>query len=200
MHYPIAAIIIDQWQDHNPDLDDPAYVLKDHIISYINQNYNVGAIMLASYDIASECESTVDYYENSRLLLGNQYSKKVSQLKNHPRRFQKTDSRLLSWNIPRTKISMHYEWELDLFLKQNTVEQFLMVGADLDECVKVRPLGYENLYRFLKNRKIEPYIILKSNLVINHNDSNFNIEQHPDWIQLNSDFYKYDPEYTIPRF
>jgi hypothetical protein len=194
MNYHTAAIIIDLWEDtedlkllakaagETPDTD-PQNKLIKNIIRVIKNNTNIDLIILASYDIEiAEVASKNKFYKNTLKFLGKKlYISKIKQLVNNNNP-QKTIEEILNWEIHKDKISFHYLWELDLFLKTNTIQNYMYFGSTFDECVLFRPLGYENLSKYIKEKSQSSNILLHEDCVLDSNDDFFINEKYKNWV------------------
>jgi hypothetical protein len=201
MNYNTAAIIIDQWDDSNEFdllprehvLSDPGYQLVDNIKSYIDSNSNIDLIILSSYSVKSECLEKNEYNRNSLNLLGSAlYARKLKQLYSTSAPEEHTDIRLINWNIKKTKISMHYPWELEIFLKTNTIKNFFICGGTFEGCLQDRPLGFESLNKFNNKHKLQSKIFIKQDLVLTESDSFFDSKKYPNWDTIDSDIFYYN--------
>lgn len=203
MKFNTAAVIIDQWDDSldynfltkESVLADRQYQLVNNIKEYITSHDNIDLIILASYSIKSECLQKNDYNKYSLEILGNElYKKKIKFLQSIDVPEEYTDSRLIEWKIKKKKISMHFPWELAVFLKKHSIKDFFICGSTFDFCVRDRPLGYEALYKFINNFNLSSKIFTKSNLVLKEDDSFLDPEKDTDWTSFNLDIFYYDPK------
>ena len=203
MNYKTAAIIIDQWDDSNEFnllpkehmLADPGYQLVDNIKDYIDNSSDIDLIILASYSVRSECLEKNEYNKNNLKVFGSAlYTEKIKQLYSTSAAEERTDPRLIDWNTQKTKISMHFLWELKIFLETNTVDNFFICGATFEGCLRDRPLGFESLYKFIIKHKLNSKIFIKKDLVLTESDLFFDSKKCPDWNMIDSDIFYYDPK------
>jgi nicotinamidase-related amidase len=211
VEYNTAAIIIDQWDDsgylnllpkeyvkqyvQEHVLSDPGYHLVNNIKNYIDQESKIDLIILSSYSIKSECLEKTQYNKNSLKLLSNPlYIKKFKQLSAIPVSEEKTDPRLIKWNTKKTKISMHFPWELQLFLQSNTIKDYFICGATFEGCVQDRPLGVDSLNEFINKHKLKSKIFIKQDLVLTESDLFFDPKKYPNWSKFDSDIFYYNPK------
>lgn len=96
--------------------------------------------------------------------------------------------------IPKSQLKMLKIEDLEIFLKNNQVENIFMCGNAWDECVKKRPLGYLNVYKLIKKLDLKTDILVKYDCVKNLDDTFFDLKDNEDWCVTNEpDIFIYKP-------
>ena len=190
---PSIAILIDCW-----DLGDtpPNKILFANILKFI-ENPNIHTIILASYNARPEhLESDAVWYKNYNELFDMQQPlRKMKDLLNVHKIYQTnypietTDPRILHYESPsKFQISMNWCWQLEYYLSLHPeIKNVYVLGTAWESCVKIRPLGYEQL------TEVNGINILTNPSCILTMDA-----EHPDltndknWEQLTDTIWKYN--------
>jgi hypothetical protein len=183
---PSLAIIIDCW-----DIGlDP---IPSNILSFIESTPSIESVVLASYNCRVERQSSAAlWYQNYNKLFRSEsasrnikdltqvhevYEKNDTKFKN-----EKTDPLLLDYVNPKLfQIAMRWRWELDYYLETLNphIKNIYIFGAAWDECVKIRPLGYDSLSELGKINVLTNTMCIKdmANLAVDliHNDNWTNV-------------------------
>lgn len=186
---PSLAILIDCWFINNfPHT--PSNMAYGNIVDFLDSNEYIKTVVLASYNCRSEAASSrTIWYDNYKGLFHNNiHSRKIRDLEHVHRVYAQQDTRypneethplILNYtNKDKYQISMQWGWELDYYLSLNPeIKNIYVLGVAWDNCVKVRPLGYESL---LENPNIN---------VLTHIDCSANMDGSP--VNLDSDLAWY---------
>jgi hypothetical protein len=151
---PSLAILIDCWDIKNIS----SKKLYSRVLSKIDTNTNINTTVLASYNCKeekkrSDCSWYRNYYDffqlqhHSRNIKDLEYVHRVFEM--HDTKFpnEHTDPLVLNYlNNNTYQIAMRWRWELEFYLSKNThIKNIYVMGVAWEQCVKVRPLGYESL-------------------------------------------------------
>jgi hypothetical protein len=151
LNQPSIAILIDCWDNGDTP---PNALLFSNIISFIN-NPLIKTVVLASYNARPEhINSNAIWYRNyNELFYDKQPLRKIRDLSSvhkfyqteHP--IETTDTRILNYqSSDKFQIAMNWSWELEYYLSLNPeIKNVYVLGAAWESCIKIRPLGYEQL-------------------------------------------------------
>lgn len=148
---PSIAILIDCWDNGDSP---PNATLFSNILSFINHPV-ISTVVLASYNARLEhINSNAKWYRNyNEMFYDKQPLRKIRDLSsvhkfyesNHPD--ETTDPRILYYTADNQfQIAMNWTWELEYYLTLHPeIKNVYVLGAAWESCVKIRPLGYEQL-------------------------------------------------------
>ena len=179
------AILIDCWETTYSKKkiewsDD--YIMFNSIKTFIETTPSINTIILASYQ--SYDKRTSVWYKNCEQLIGKElFRQKDLTIEVRPFVLWETAESLLNWESDRYQIAVHELWEFELLLEQRHVGDIYLCGQSLENCIRTRPLGYNALAQFIKDRKLTSRILIKDNCVNDSNGNIFNLDNNPDWIQ-----------------
>lgn len=189
-----VAIIIDcwdTWYSKNKIEYSNDFIMFKNIKKFIEESPNIGTIILASYNV-TDAPVTV-WHKNSIELIGQERFNKKDLISHLPvDEYRETCDEFLSWKTNRFQISMHYIWELEIFLEKKTIGNIYLCGQSTDQCVLNRPLGWESLYKFIKDHNLNSKILLHKDCVNDDNGNTFVVDKNPGWHPTtNSDIFQY---------
>ena len=148
---PSIAILIDCW--NNGDTP-PNKILFENILEFI-ENPNIHTVVLASYNANPEyLKSDAIWYQNyKKMFYENQPLRKIRDLFNAHKfyttdyKVETTDTRILNYeSASKFQIAMNWCWELEYYLTLHPeIKNVYVLGTAWESCVKIRPLGYEQL-------------------------------------------------------
>jgi hypothetical protein len=184
-----VAIIIDCWEtwwSRNCVDTSPDYRVFKNIKNFLEITPDITTVILATYE--STDTLTTIWHTNSLKLLGKEaYDKKIQTDKETPftenwQEFRKTDKLLLDWICDKKyQIAMHYQWEFEILLKTIKIENIYICGQYLDMCLRHRPLGYDNLSKFILDNNLPSKILVKDDCVDDGYDNFLNPKIHKGW-------------------
>lgn len=189
-----VAIIIDCWETWYSEYQISVsndYLMFSDIKKFIELSPNIQTIILASYnciDIPNKI-----WHKNSIDLIGQEDFDSKDLISHCAyNEYQTTDDMFLSWESDRYQISMHFTWELEKLLKIRPIGNIYLCGQSTDECVRVRPLGWESLYRFIKQHNLDSKILLHRYCVNDNIGKTFTLKNNPGWAPTdNPDIFEY---------
>ena len=191
------AVIIDPWKTTLSWLPllSPYNRCYENIISFVDNQHDIDTVLLSSYDCKTEeLKSNNTWYNNSRNFFGEEFSKnkEVFYSKNNPNKINVTDKKILNWIPNRKHYAVHYMFELDALVDWNELDRIYVMGQTWEDCVKHRPLGYEELKKFFKQKKLDIEIAVKPNTVLAKHNFHFNPKHNLDWTCEHQDIFIYD--------
>lgn len=136
---PSAAILIDCWDQPGGTLHT---VQSANILSFIENIDSIETVMLATYDALTEhTTSQTLWYTNFRKMFGEQPVDPDSKDD------ETTEPSILNYNNPKKfQIALTEMWQLEKYLESNLhITNLFVFGRAWEQCVKLRPLGYDNL-------------------------------------------------------
>lgn len=177
------AILIDCWETWYSKLKIPFdydYILFNKIKKFVESSDNIKTIIMASYE--SIDKPTTIWHANSLKFLGEELYNSKDLLKDvDPGKYKRTDKIILNWQSAKEQIAMHYDWEFELFLKNNKIDNIYLCGEAMDMCVRYRPLGYESLTAIIRKHNLNSHIFLKNDCVNDSKGKIFKLEDYPGW-------------------
>ena len=198
---PSIAILIDCWDLKTP----PTKILHTNILNFLDSSSQIETVILASYNCWLERYSQSVWWRNNvNFFSKNQPLRSVRDLWHiqdeyykyspnaTPYKEEHTDPAILNYvDTNKYQIAMTETWELEQYLSENNhIKNIYMCGASWNDCVKIRPLGYETLAEI-------PNINILVNQKCVHTDIPGapadcpNIDEEPNWIELCNNIYKY---------
>jgi hypothetical protein len=189
---PSIAILIDCWDlGYSP----PNNKLFENILEFV-ENPNIHTIVLASYNAKPEHlnSNTIWYRNYNELFYDKQPLRKIQDLFNvhklytNIRKIETTDPKILNYKSPsKFQISMHWTWQLEYYLSLNPeIKNVYVLGASWEECVKMRPLGYEQL------REINGInILINPNNILTMSAKHPNLNNNGNWKHIENNIWKY---------
>lgn len=198
---PSIAILIDCWE--SPKYNLPLIQCYNNINNFLNNTDSIETIVLASYDCRSEFDmDQYIWYQNNNKMCYNAIRKKIMHLKEADIHFyrynnkypeQKTHPMILNYLNPnKHQISMHWWWELEYYLLLHSeIKNIYFFGQAWEECLRIRPLGYESV---LEER---PDINILTNtqcvMRLDHSLPQLDLSNDPDWSRVDGNTYLYQP-------
>jgi hypothetical protein len=198
---PSIAILIDCWKSLTKDID--AERCFRGITNFLDNTDSIKTIALASYNCKTEHEKGGSiWYQNNKLMCGQSIRKKIPHLKqahdylnryNNKYPIEETDPIILNYTNPnKHQISMLWWWELEYYLLLHPeIKNIYFFGKAWEECVRIRPLGYEAV---LEERP-DLNILINTKCVVRNDYSlpQLDLSNDPDWAQVEGNIYLYQP-------
>lgn len=183
------VILIDCW-------DTPNVALPQNIISFLDNTESIHTIVLASYNCKQPTHKHW-FYKYVELFTTNQSSRKIKDLAHVHSVFnqidntypeERTNPLLLDYVNSRTvQIAMTWLWELEYYLSIHPeIKNIYVLGQAWEMCVKVRPLGYDNLVE-LPNVNI----LTNTQCVLDMSGNFLDLTNNADWEHVASTTWKY---------
>ena len=187
------VIIIDMWQKP-PKYSSSEFPLALHIEEMLSRP-TVGAAILASYESTNELFSNNLWYNNrSTMIPDNIRNTSTGYYLTMFTGANTTHSRILNYkNENIDQLALFSVRELNYYLENinQNISKIFLVGQAWDECIKDKPLGFENLHRKL-SRKRQYEIFVDNKCVIDIRGIPPCIDD-PAWHQQSESVYKYIP-------
>lgn len=191
-----AAILIDCWDLNTP----PSKVLYNNIINFLNSNDQIKTVILASYNCWSErntqniwWQNNIDFFSKHQSLRSIRdmwhMQKEYYQFSPNATSFNEehTDPLILNYlNNTKYQIAMTETWELIHYLSKNpSIKNLYVCGLSWNECVKLRPLGYDALLEI-------PNVNVLANRLCLHDGWQYpDIDTDPNWHKVSDTTYQY---------
>jgi hypothetical protein len=178
-----VAILIDCWEteytrqgkSHSTD-----YILFSNIKSFIEASPSIKTIILASYQ--SQDPRTSIWWQNYKQLVDEEtFRCKDLTLDVSPFILWTTAETILNWKTDCHQITLHTLEELALLIGNSVVDNVYLCGQSLEECLRLRPLGWESLAWVIKELKLSTQILIKDTCVNDEDGNTFNLEKFPEW-------------------
>jgi len=196
------VIIIDQWEWYypNPELGYSESagpkkklpsMLPNRIINFID-NQNIHTAVLASYMCSEELYSNKIWYSNRQSIKQVTGRSKVLDYHTYKKYKQKTIDIILDYVNPNIfQIAMREEKELETYLlSYPEIKNIFVSGIAWEICVKIRPLGYVNIYeKFCLNS--DRRVLVSTDCVLTCNGEIPELDTQ--WISVGNNIYEYCP-------
>ena len=193
---PSLAILIDCWYLGRFKKTSVSEVVYPNIINFLETNQNIKTVALASYNCRNEFLSNRLWYNNYRDFFDNEKnSRKIRDLavvhnvhRHQDNKFpnEHTDPMILNYrNDNQYQIAMWWGWELEYYLSLNPhIKNVYVLGLAWDQCVKIRPLGYEALSEIPNIN-----VLTKVDCSANMNASAVELDSNPNWQKIEEKIY-----------
>jgi hypothetical protein len=191
---PSIAILIDCWYQGNSP---PNSILFSNILKFI-ENPNIKTVILASYTRAEHIDSNALWYENyNDFFYKKQTHNRIRNLFTSHKIYQTThsvmttDPRILYYtNNNKFQIAMNWYWEIEHYLViHSEIKNIYVFGTAWENCVRTRPLGYEELKRKFQNINI----FTDPTCTLNMIGRQPNLNKYHNWQHIENNIWKYDP-------
>jgi hypothetical protein len=194
INQPSIAILIDCWNHGDTPPND---VLFSNILKFI-KNPSIKTVVLASYNARPEhVNSNAIWYRNyNELFYDKQPLRKIQDLFNVHKIYQTehsietTDPRILHYiDDGIFQIAMNWSWELDYYLTLHPeIKNVYVLGAAWESCVKIRPLGYEQLTEINGIN-----ILIETTCILTMDAKHPDLSKEKDWQHVENNIWKYTP-------
>ena len=183
------VIIIDQWE-WSLDPTEPRKKFKSdlssRIVNFINNN-KIHTAVLSSYECSKELYSDTVWYRNRLSIIDPTFDYQSNF--NYK---QNTIDILLQYVNPSIfQIAMREEKELEAYIAEHPeIKNIYIFGCAWDVCVKIRPLGYENVYKkFCRDN--DRRLLTSTDCILNHNSQIPILDSN--WVYIDNKIYQYCP-------
>lgn len=182
-------VIIDNWK-YKPDGTEVSGLLSQRIINFIETHSNISTAVLSSYSCSEELFSNTVWYDNRRQNIRNYDDYVQSDYDLNLSRNMKTWEGMLHYVNPSIfQIAMRDIQELSSYTKSNIINNIYMSGVAWDICVKNRPLGYENIHRYIP----EVNLLVDTTCILDSYGNTPDMSLYPKWKNVSNTLYQYFP-------
>lgn len=189
---PSLAILIDCW-------DNLAEQLPQCIISFLDSTDSIQSVVLATYNCKQFknkhwFQKYVDIFTKDQPLRKIKDLWHVHSVFNHGNREypeENTHPLVLNYiNADKIQCSMTWLWELEYYLSIHPeIKNIYVLGTAWEQCVKIRPLGYENLTELSGIN-----ILTDTNCVLTMDNSTPDLTADSNWEHVTGTIWKYKYE------
>lgn len=195
---PSLAILIDCWYLGRFKKISVSEIVYPNIVNFLNEQQQIETVVLASYNSRNEFPSNKLWFNNYRHLFEKESnSRKIRDLavvhniyRHQDTKFpaEFTDPMILNYrNDQKFQIAMWWGWELEYYLMLNPhIKNVYVLGLAWDQCVKIRPLGYEAISE-IPNINVLTNIDCSANM----NASAVDLDSDPNWQKIEEKIYRY---------
>jgi len=192
INQPSVAILIDFWVRADRVINENARAFFDN-----PESESIETVVLASYNCYDENNSLWHWNYNTvfnspgrkQTLVDLHFMQKFFNENYRPYTIERTHPKILNYvNHNKFQIAMHWGWEFEYYLSLNPhIKNVYVFGQAWEECVRIRPLGYESLLQIPNIN-----VLTKLNCVKLENGYEYpNMNDYPCWEQLKDDIYYY---------